>query len=217
ASKNVSYAKSALNGAKAHVQALNYNVQAIRDEALQQWGEKISGWVLANGGKEWQRLLSHQDSLLLVSLPVDLSLPAETNIIRISRNGSRSHARKAYYVSSARLTDTVMQGETYFFKTATGKLRSGMRLDVWFAQDEQPVEGVFVPDQAILWHDGEPWAYVQLDDELYQRKPLKSALEAAGGLFARDEFNAGDSLVIRGAQMLLSEEFRWQILDEDDD
>ena len=56
---------------------------------------------------------------------------------------------------------------------------------------------------------------MKLEDELYQRRSLISGLTAAGGIFMANEIAAGETLVTRGAQMLLSEEFRWQIEGDD--
>lgn len=215
ATKNVHYAEADWQTAKAKLQGLNFDQQAIHDEALQTWGDVVTSWVLTENSKEWQRLLSRQDSLLLVTLPIDLSLGAEISFIRIARDGSRQQARKAYFVSPALATDQVIQGETYFFKTASGKLRTDMRLDAWLPQSTEPLTGVFIPEQAMTWHDGQAWAYVKVDDDLYQRVSLQSGLAASGGVFMTDEIHTGESLVMRGAQMLLSEEFRWQIEGDD--
>ena len=217
ATKKVNYAQASYNEAKAKLQGLNFEIQAVKDEALQSWGKEISSWILTPGSKSWQQLLSHQDSLLLVTLPLNDSLPTEDGFIRLARDGERKKARKAYFVSSALITDTDIQGETYFFKTATGKLRIGMRLDAWIPQGETALNGVFIPEQAIVWNAGQPWVYVQLEDDLYQRRSVSTGLSAAAGLFMEKDIQAGELLVTRGTQMLLSEEFRWQILDEDDD
>ena len=214
ATKNVHYAEAVWHEAKAKLQGLKYDVQAINDEVMQTWGESIAAWILTEDSKEWQRLLSRQDSLLLVTLPMNASLAAELSYIRIARDGSRKQARKAYFVAPALATDQTFQGETYFFKTATGQLRTGMRLDAWFPQSVEPLSGVFIPDEAV-WNDGQAWAYVKLEDELYQRRSLISGLTAAGGIFMANEIAAGETLVTRGAQMLLSEEFRWQIEGDD--
>jgi len=217
ATKKVNYAQASYNEAKAKLQGLNFEIQAVKGEALQTWGQEISSWILNSESKSWQRLLNHQDSLLLVSLPSDYSLPSEDGFIRLSRDGERNKARKAYFVSPALITDQAIQGETYFFKTATGKLRVGMRVDAWIPQGETALNGVFIPDQAIVWNAGQPWVYIQLEDDLYQRRSVSTGLTAAAGLFMEKDIEAGEVLVIRGTQMLLSEEFRWQILDEDDD
>jgi len=217
ATKKVNYAQASYNEAKAKLQGLSFDIQSVRDETVQSWGKEVSTWVLGSGSKSWQRLLNHQDSLLLVTLPADVSLPSEDGFIRLARDGQRNKARKAYFVSSALITDQDSQGETYFFKSATGKLRVGMRLDAWLPQGDQALKGVFIPEQAMVWNSGLPWVYVQLEDDLYQRRAVSTGVSAAGGLFMQQGMAVGEQLVMRGAQMLLSEEFRWQILDEDDD
>jgi len=217
AAKNVHYAQATYNGEKAKLQGLNFEIRAVRDETKQLWGDTISAWVLDANSKIWKRLLSHQDSLVLLTLPVDLSLPSEDGFIRLARDGLRDNARKAYFVSSALTTQQEVQGETYFYKTATGNLRVGMRLDAWLPQGEQALKGVFIPENAIVWNSGQPWVYILLEEDLYQRRSVSTGITAAGGLFMQDDIEAGEQLVIRGTQMLLSEEFRWQILDEDDD
>lgn len=217
AMKKVSYAQAIRNEEQAKLAGLKIELQSIEDEATQKWGQVVSSWLFKETAKEWQRLLQHKDSLLFVTLAADDSFTTSQTFIRIARDGSRQNARKAYYVSPALSTDRLLQGETYFFKTATGKLRSGMRLDAWIAEDDKPLQGVFIPERAVIWHEGKPWVYVQLESELYQRKSIKEGVVSAGGFFAQSELSAGESLVINGAQMLLSEEFKWQIADEDDD
>jgi len=217
AAKNVNYAQATYNGEKAKLQGLNFEIKAVRDETKQLWGDTISAWVLDANSKIWKRLLSHQDSLVLLTLPVDLSLPSEDGFIRLARDGMRDNARKAYFVSPALTTQQEVQGETYFYKTATGSLRVGMRLDAWLPQGEQALKGIFIPEDAIVWNSGQPWVYIQLEEDLYQRRSVSTGIAAAGGVFMQDDIEAGEQLVTRGTQMLLSEEFRWQILDEDDD
>ena len=217
ATKNVTAAQVTLKMENAKLQGLRFDLQAIKEEGMQTWGETVAGWVLAKNSKEWQRLLSHQDSLLLLTLPADSTLAADVSFIHIARNGSRLQARKAYYVSPALTTDQGIQRETYFFKTATGKLRVGMNLDAWLPTSNTSLSGVYIPDQAIVWNDGQAWVYVQRGDDLYQRRLLHAAIPAIGGLFVQQGLVAGDKLVMRGAQMLLSEEFKWQIDDEEDD
>lgn len=217
ATKNVNYAQATWNEAKAKLQGLKFELQAVRDETLQTWGQELTEWILAVDSKQWQRLLSHQDSLLLVRLPAGASLSADVSIIRIAVDKSHAQARKAYFVSPALATDQQIQGEAYFFKTASGKLRTGMRLTAWIPQGNEVLTGVFVSDQAVVWYAGQAWAYIKVEENLYQRRSLKPGLAAAGGMFMLKEIEAGEAWVVRGAQMLLSEEFRWQILDEDDD
>ncbi len=225
ATKKVAYARGVWQEAKASLQGLDFDVQAVKDEALQSWGTTISEWVFADDSEQWQRLLSHKDSLLLVLLPIDVSLAPDISFIRVARNGMHKQGRKAYLVSRAVATGALTQGESYYFKIATGRLRTGMRLDAWIPTSNVPIEGLFVPDKAMIWYDGKPWVYIEKEEGLYQRRSVDHGMPTTGGAFveiapAIDEqtnLAVGDKLVVQGAQMLLSEEFKWQILDEDDD
>ena len=217
ASKNINYAESNWQQARAKRRAAELALEAARTELTQGWGEVVASWVSDEDSKEFERLVTRQDTLIQITLPVALSLPADVNVIRVSRQGQRDTARKAYYVSPAFVANYAAQGETYYFRMATGKLRLGMRLHAWIPRNAEGLEGFFIPERAIVWYSGKPWTYVQQDEQTYRRRPLAEGEAIAGGIFIQSQFKEGESLVVAGSQMLLSEEFRWQILDEDDD
>ena len=217
ATKNVNYAAANWRDATAKLQGRQFQLKDVKDQVRQAWGETISAWVIGSDSKPLERLVSRQDSLILVTLPVERTLPAELSFIRIARNGIRHDARKAYFVAPAVSANQIIPGETYYFRTTTGKLRSGMRLDVWLPETTEPLAGVVIPDTAVVWYVGQAWAYVELDEGKYQRRSLKSGINAPGGVFVQQGIEHGETLVLTGSQMLLSEEFRWQIQDEDDD
>jgi hypothetical protein len=215
--KNVNYAEADWQAKKATLQGLKFQLEDVKDMARQTWGDLIADWVLTPNSKVFERLLNREDSLLLVTLPLSASLPDDITIIRVSRDESRDHARKAYLVASAVSSDLAVQGETYYFKTETGKLRSGMHLEAWIPKTHTTIQGVFIPQTAIVWYDGEPWVYSELDEGHFKRKPVGNHEVTAGGVIAEQGFIENESIVITGAQILLSEEFSWQIVDEDDD
>lgn len=217
ASKNVNYAEASWQEARANLQAARFQLEDAETELKQSWGQVIAAWIIDKDSKEFERLVNREDSLLLVTVPVDESLPADVSVIRVSREADRDAARKAYYVSPAYVASQVAQGETYYFRIATGKLRLGMRLDAWIPQNDEPLRGFHIPEQAIVWYAGQPWSYIKQDEATYKRRSLVSGQAVAGGIFIQSGFEAGEELVISGSQMLLSEEFRWQIHGEDDD
>ena len=217
ASKNVIYAETSWREAKANLNSAAFQLEDAKTELIQSWGESIANWVMDKSSKELERLINRHDTLLMVTLPIESSLPADVNVIRVSRAGGRASARKAYFVSPAYVSAKQIQGETYYFRIATGKLRLGMRLDAWIPENSDPDSGFHIPDEAIVWYSGQPWAYIQLNEASYKRIPLSEGKLVAGGIFTQNEFEEGNEVVISGAQMLLSEEFRWQIHDEDDD
>jgi hypothetical protein len=215
--KNVNYAEADWQAKKATLQGLRYQLEDVRDMARQTWGESIASWVLTPKSKVFERLLTRKDSLLLVTLPLSASLPEDITIIRVSRDELRGHARKAYLVAPAVLSELAVQGETYYFKTETGKLRSGMHLEAWIPKTNNTIRGVFIPQNAVVWYDGKPWVYTELAEGHFKRKPLGDYEVSSAGMVVETGFDDNEVIVTVGAQALLSEEFSWQIVDDDDD
>ncbi|MGE5174109.1 MAG: hypothetical protein ACM3MD_09810 [Betaproteobacteria bacterium] len=71
--------------------------------------------------------------------------------------------------------------------------------------------GVVVPDSAVVWLDGKAWAYVQKGREPFFRQEVSTNHPVGEGWLVTKHFSAGDRVVVQGAQLLLSEEFRSQI------
>ncbi len=217
ASKNIVYADFSLQEAQAKKIGLEQSLASLHEQIINKWGPELASWVEDAESEQWQEILRRKEQLLYVTIPNGLVLPENINSIRLSKDQlalSNNHANR---ISASSVISQQPQGSTYLFKTKNKTLHSGMRLDGWIPKTEQQLEGVFVPDHAIVWYEGEPWAYIRLTDDLYQRRSLKKSVKAAKGLFESDTIKEDEELVVEGAQMLLSEEFKWQIMDEDDD
>jgi hypothetical protein len=93
-----------------------------------------------------------------------------------------------------------------------------MKLFAWIEESGVNIEGLFVPESAVIWYANQPWIYLVQDDELFIRKPLSDVRKINDGWLLKDDsLIGGDLLVTKGGQTLLSEEFKWAIPDEDDD
>jgi len=216
ATKRIQQAEADWRRNQAELRGYETQTASIRDETRQQWGQVLTGWALDAASPEFERLLKHQDALLLVTLPPGQTLPPETDTVQIAPGGGdRAHAAPAAYVSPAPTSDPVVQGETHYFRSAATGLRAGMRVDVWINQSKNAALGVVVPQSAVVWALGQAWAYIRVDAMHFVRRPVSTATEAPGGWFVTDTIKPGDSVVVAGAQMLYAEEFRWQIHDED--
>ncbi|MEX1200661.1 MAG: hypothetical protein WEB02_07740 [Methylophaga sp.] len=218
ANKEVLAAEASWQEAKAALNQTQVQVDNLQRIVRQDWDASMVEWILGPENIGFKRLVERSDSLLLVTMPVGEPLEADVNIIRVAPEGNRAQARKAYYVAPAISVDSSLQGETHYFRLDTGRLRAGMRLDVWVPESQTAIEGVMIPDNAIIWYAGQPWAYIQREAGNYQRISLKNTLPAAEGLFDDSGLiKPAEVLVVDGAQTLLSEEFKWQIVEEDDD
>lgn len=217
ATKRLQQAEADVSRDEARLRLARAEIRAIRDQCRQEWGPELTAWALDGESQAFDDLLSREEVLLLVTLPAGAALPEGTGAVLVARDGDRGNAREARYVAPAPYADPVIQGETYFFRTAAGRLRSDMRVDVWIEQPALSATGVIVPHSAVVWAAGQAWAYVKVDDEHFARRAIPTGVEGPGGWFVADAVRSGERLVVAGAQMLYAEEFRWQIRDEDQD
>ncbi len=192
--------------------------QSVKDQVIAAWGEPLAAIALQHDAPLFAELLAAKRVLLLVTLPPGAALPEGTRTVTLSVNNIDREPRPAVYLSAAPLTEAAAQGTTYFFHADARQLRVGMRLPVQVTDGGTAEAGVIVPEAAVVWHAGEPWVYVQRGDDLLVRVSIVTGKELESGWFVTDNvLRPGDRVVVRGGQMLLSEEFRWQIPREDDD
>ena len=79
------------------------------------------------------------------------------------------------------------------------------------------MEGYFIPENALIYHNGKIWSYFKEKDYLFTRYELsKFNIMNDGQLFLNEELK-NINIVKSGAQVLFAEEFRTQIMQEDDD
>ena len=97
-------------------------------------------------------------------------------------------------------------------------LRPGLRVEVTFQATEGFESGFVLPTGAVLFHGDGIWAYRDLGDGRFHRLPLSGLRRLDRSWFVPTSVLAADArVVIRGGQMLLAEEFRAEIMREDDD
>ncbi len=79
----------------------------------------------------------------------------------------------------------------------------------------RPLENGFIPASAVVWAEGKAWVYVEKDSGHFFRREISTEKKAKDGGFIGRDFSAGDKVVVTGGQMLLSEEFRSQIKEDE--
>jgi biotin carboxyl carrier protein len=83
---------------------------------------------------------------------------------------------------------------------------------VALARSDAPgVRGAMVPDAGVVQWDGLAWAYRRRGADTYERIRVPTDRPVEGGWLATSGFAAGDTVVVTGAQELLSEEFRARV------
>jgi len=108
-----------------------------------------------------------------------------------------------------------LQGDTWLLAAPPGGLPAGARVRV-LADSSAAASGVRVPPAAIVRFGGKAWVYVRVAPDQFQRRALGTERPLADGLFS-DALTVDTQLVTGGAQLLLSEEFKFQIKNENTD
>lgn len=196
--------------------ALNSQLADIRARGEQTWGTVLSSWVL-DKTDAFAKILSGEELILFVALRSNDTLPENIQSIYISRNGNRSSAQTAHYISPAIESDHVLQGETYYFQVdaSQDQYRADMHVHVWVPQSTEPIIGTFIPESAVVWSSGKAWVYVKKESDIFIKRVINNPVALRDGMFVEKDLAVGDAVVSSGAQMLLAEEYRWSIPDED--
>lgn len=189
-------------------------VANIRNALRQQWGEVLSRMALG-GGREFDGLISGQQVLVQLSWGTELGDPPAT--IKIAQVGSADKPALGQFVSPALQADNEVAGRTYWYRAPGAGLRVGMRVAATLQDTNAARDGVSIPYSAQVWHGGKAWIYVKRGEDTFERREVISGESTGNGWFAAAPFKPGDIVVVSGAQLLLSEEFRYQIKDENDD
>ncbi len=188
---------------RAAEQALN----AVEQNARQQFGQTLAH-AAVNGTPIFQRLVQQQAALVQVTLPAGTHVSAAPATARLQLPDGATAT--ASLVSTAPRTDPRLQGQSFYYTALGTVLFPGMTVSAWLSTGPE-TGGLKVPADAVVWWQGRAWVYARQAPDRYLRVELPTDNPAEDGWFVARDFVDGKPLVVRGAQMLLSEELRSQI------
>lgn len=205
--KTVQNAESIWHSDEAALKAAMVSLRSLEEGTVHKWGRVVTGWLI-DDTFSFKRLVRLDDVLIQVTLPRDSTVKSPPETIEVqSPAGVNTSAR---LVSPATRTDPRLQGMSFLYSApASTGLIPGMNVVV-FIPEGKPVSGFFVNDSAIVLWQGKSWAYVQKNPANFARHEIEG-VRVKDGWFLREGFSDNDMVVIKGAQMLLSEELRSQI------
>ena len=207
--KALQTAEAAWKADEANVRAARAALNAIEQNARQQWGGVLAK-AASDGSPLFKRLAEQQEVLLQITAPsgVHIPQPPRTAGIRLADEAEAFGA--ASLISPAPRTDARLQGTSYFYSAAAPSLLPGMNVTAYLPYGEK-TQCVVIPASAVVWWQGKAWIYVQEGAQHYARQEIPTDNPIEDGWFASKEFKTGEKIVVTGAQMLLSQEFRSQI------
>lgn len=180
---------------------------------------------LVQAGQELVQLTDFREPLARVVWRFDVPLdPPPT--VRIAPFGTSGTGALARYIAPAAEVDTLTRAPAFLYRVSKGWLgaRPGLPIVATIADPRSTAVGRFVPTDAVVQWDALSWVYVQRDvpgasgapaAHTYVRRRVDTSRPVDGGWLAPSTpprgLRTGDRIVIRGAQQLLSEEFRARI------
>lgn len=215
--KAVQEAQALVINDQTQIKTAQAQLKALTDTIIAQWGQPLAMLVTQHPSPSPLRdLLLQKKVLVQVSFPLNFKAPEGNSSLLITPIQDEVPPIRADYVSQSIQTDISNIGKTYFYSAPADYLRVGMRVNVVPANTSSSMKGVLVPNQAIAWHGGMAWIYVKTKPDTFLRKPVASDIELDNGWFD-NSLTPGTEVVTKGAQLLLSEEFKFQIKNENDD
>lgn len=180
---------------------------ALRDSIIQMWGPVIARWI-TGGNRPYERIASLKDVVIQLTYPADAGMiepPAEVMV-----EPYPGAASKARFVSIAPKVDPRIQGPSFFYAAPFSRgLAPGTNVSVYLPAGKK-AEGAVIPASALVWTEGRAWAYVEAAKGHFTRVEVATSNPVEDG-FLSGGFPDGTMVVVRGAEMLLSEEFRSRI------
>lgn len=206
--KNLQAAKALYLSDRSGVLSANEALLVMEYKIQQQWGKGVSEALLGNSSLI-DRFIRQEDLLIRVTLPADIHIVSfpQTALIQIADS-----LASASLLSPAPQTDQRIQGISLFYTMpvkGTGLIR-GMNVTAYIPLGPES-KGLIVPRSAIVWRDGNAWVYVEEEKGKFVRHEIQTDNPVEKGFFVSKGIMPGDRLVTKGAQSLLSEEFRTMI------
>ncbi|MEO8628720.1 MAG: hypothetical protein ABI612_11550 [Betaproteobacteria bacterium] len=219
AQRAVQSAEAQFKSDQARLAAADQTSIIAHESIRNAWGPVLAQWATNPESSAFSALTQQRDMLVALSFPYDLQAKAGKLPVSIAPVSTDVPQRPARYVSPAPQGDATLPGATFFYVVNANGLRVGNRLTARINLGSRSRKGVVIPATAVVWHGGKAWAYVRDDDDddVFLRKAVDTSQELSGGWFNVEGFEPDEDIVVSGAQLLLSEELKFQIRNENED
>jgi multidrug efflux system membrane fusion protein len=201
----------ALQAAEAAAQRGNALAESARQRLLVAWGKGIAD--RAGLATFVQSLASGENALVRINLQAGEFLKTQPLGARLFALSDENSAVEAEFIGTAPAVDAQTQGQGFLFlvKSRQQGFTPGAALLGYLKIAGEAQSGVVIPRAAVTRFNGKPWIYLLTDADTFLRREISLERPLAEGWFAAQDMKPGDRVVVGGAQLLLSEEQKYQI------
>ena len=193
---------------------------AVRDRALADSARQrlLVAWGSAIADRSAlvdlvQSLATDDNALVRIDTLAGQFLKAQPLGARLFTLSDENNAVEADFIGPAPAVDAQTQGQGFLFlvKSRQPGLVAGAAVLGYLKIPGKAQNGVVIPRTAVTRFNGKPWIYLQTGEDTFLRREISLERPLAEGWFAAQDMKPGDRVVVGGAQLLLSEEQKYQI------
>ncbi|MDE3010110.1 MAG: hypothetical protein KGI67_04420 [Pseudomonadota bacterium] len=181
---------------------------AVRSAVRAEWGEALLLALEQPDGGAVAGVLDGRQRLLLVAA----GDAAHATVSVLGAGGPLAVSR----LGPATQVTAGGSRPTWYWLAPAGILRSGQRVSMPVGTATHTM-GVRVPEAAVVWHAGQPWVYLEEGPGRFRRQAIEAPAALASDWFVAAPLRPGQRVVVQGAQLLLSEESKALIRNENGD
>ena len=184
----------------------------------QEWGKLFKELLISPEKSLLKDIFNSETKLLKIIIPNNKVQKSPPLSLMVSSFNQPKNKFEASFISNAPFSDGDIQGRSYFYLTSSINLIMGSKINsyVQIAEDIN-VKKYFIPKSAIVWSDGKPWVYEALNNNLFFRHSLFQMEEVDNGWIVEFDKMPPIKIVSKGTQLLLSEEYKHLITNENED
>jgi len=196
-------AETAYRVAQAQLNTDRQDAQLQLDVVRQRWGNRVTSWV-ENDAAVLESVLHQRDRLIQVTFPTGQVADPPA---RVSIELLRYRFVQARFISTLPQVSVQIQSQNFLYLAPR---REGLGVGaniVALVPIGRPSHGSVVPEDAVVWWQGEAWVYEKTSSGSFSRRPVPTNNPVNGGYFVPETaIPPGSKLVITGASALLSQE-----------
>jgi hypothetical protein len=155
-------------------------------------------------------LATLEAALVRVDVPLGETLRTPPVTTRIAAIAAPESPADAQFLGPAVSTDPQTQAQGFLFLLKNAALAPSSAVVAWLGAGGEEEKGVIVPRGALVRHQGDAFIYVEVSDELFERREVALEHPTDQGWFIDEGFKPGQRIVVVGAQQLLSAERKGQ-------
>ena len=207
-----------INNIRNNLKIQKNNKNKLLQIILQDWGNPFKDLLTHPEKSPLKNIFNSEVRLLKITMGNDKSIklpPSKLMVFSLNQPGTEY---KANLISKAPIGSLNIQGKSYFYLTSNNDLMMGSKISSYIELVEENLERKFyIPKSAIIWSNGKPWIYEKKNENSFLRQPVFKMEEHQAGWIVQFENIIPKAIVTNGAQLLLSEEYKHLITNENED